>query len=60
MKPKPETLNEVLRETRIAEIPNVRVYDARVRPWDKERMIGRERPFEKVVAFKYPFETAKA
>lgn len=57
-KPKPAKLNEVLLQTELAHLPNVKVYAARVRPWDKERMVGRERPFEKAVAFRYPFETA--
>lgn len=56
-KPKPTKLNEVLLQTELADLPNVKVYEARVRPWDKERMVGRERPFEKAVAFRYPFET---
>lgn len=56
-KPKPAKLSEVLLEMQLADIPNVKVYETRVRPWDKERMVGRERPFEKAVAFRYPFET---
>jgi hypothetical protein len=55
-KPKPKKLFEIIAETPLPELPNVKVYETRVRPWDKERMIGRERPFEKVVEFKYPFE----
>lgn len=59
-KPKPEKLNEVLlTQTGLADLPNVKVYATRLRPWDKERMVGRERPFEKAVAFRYPFETAR-
>lgn len=55
-KPKPKKLYEVLAEKDLPSIPNVKVFGSRVRPWDKEKMIGRERPFEKVVEFKYPFE----
>lgn len=58
-KPKPAKLWDVLQaETELEELPNVKVYATRVRPWDKERMVGRERPFEKAVAFRYPFEAA--
>ncbi|KAI5852462.1 hypothetical protein DFP73DRAFT_522561 [Morchella snyderi] len=55
-KPKPKKLFEIIAETPLPQLPNVKVYETRVRPWDKERMIGRERPFEKAVEFKYPFE----
>lgn len=55
-KTKPKKLFEIIAQTPLPDLPNVKVYETRLRPWDKERMIGRERPFEKVVEFKYPFE----
>lgn len=55
-KPKPKKLYERLTELELQNIPNVKVFGSKLRPWDKERMIGRERPFEKVVEYRYPFE----
>lgn len=57
-KPKPKKLFETLVESELRTLPNVKVFGSRVRPWDRERAVGREREIEKVVEFRYPFEKA--
>ncbi|KAG0635151.1 hypothetical protein HOY80DRAFT_1058007 [Tuber brumale] len=59
-KPPPKKLFDILTtETELPTLPNVKILGQRVRPWDRERVIGREQPFEKVVGHTYPFEEAK-
>jgi len=59
-KPPPTKLFDVLTtETKLPTLPNVKIIEKRVRPWDRERAVGREQPFEKVVGYTYPFEEAK-
>ncbi|KAG0125018.1 hypothetical protein HOY82DRAFT_673305 [Tuber indicum] len=59
-KPPPTKLFDILTtETELPTLPNVKIIGQRVRPWDRERVIGREQPFEKVIGHTYPFEEAK-
>ncbi|CUS09191.1 unnamed protein product [Tuber aestivum] len=59
-KPRPTKLFDILiTETDLPTLPNVKIVGQRVRPWDRERVIGREQPFEKVVGHTYPFEEAR-
>lgn len=59
-KPPPTKLFDILTtETKLPTLPNVKIIQRRVRPWDRERAIGMEQPFEKAVEYRYPFEEAK-
>jgi len=40
-------------ETDLANLPNVKLFSSRIKPMDKERVIGRARPIEQVVDFTY-------
>jgi hypothetical protein len=56
-KPAPKKVYEVLNTaTELPALPNVKVFESRIRPWDRERVIGREVPFNKAVDHKYAFE----
>ncbi|KAA8895357.1 ribosomal subunit 39S-domain-containing protein [Sphaerosporella brunnea] len=51
--PPPKKLAEALLNSELATLPNVKVYPSKVRPLDKERVIGRARPYEQVLDYKY-------
>ncbi|KAL7276721.1 hypothetical protein RUND412_000258 [Rhizina undulata] len=55
IKPKPKKLIDVLTETDLAELPNVQLLPSKIRPLDRERALGRARPFEKEFDYQYPF-----
>ena len=51
--PKAKKLADELAHSPVAQLPNVKLFATRVRPMDKERVIGRARPIEEVVDHKY-------
>jgi hypothetical protein len=52
--PKPKRLaDELAQIDNLVELPNVKLFASRIRPLDKERVIGRARPLEKVVDYEY-------
>ena len=51
--PKLKKLADELAQTELAELPNVKMFASRIRPLDKERVIGRARPIEKVIDHTY-------
>jgi hypothetical protein len=51
--PAPKKLAEALLNSGLAELPNVKIFASKVRPLDKERTIGRARPYEQVTDYKY-------